>query len=83
MTKRDKSVLIDGTLYVAVQMLTFLSVSFSQDESAKYISPALLFWIKIIIGELTAGFFAVKIFRSTQFADAKSENKEEADKANK
>ena len=59
----------DGIIYVMVQMLTVLSTQFGTDEAAKYIEPTMLFWIKIVIGELAAGALAVKMFRSTTFAD--------------
>ncbi len=63
------AVVIDGALYVMVQMLTVLSTQFATDESAKYIDPTLLFWVKIIIGELAAGTLALKMFRSTSYGD--------------
>lgn len=62
-------VFVDGFLYVMVQTLTVLSTQFGTDEAAKYIEPTLLFWIKIVIGELAAGFLALKMFRSTTFAE--------------
>lgn len=62
-------VFIDGFVYVMVQMLTVLSTQFGTDEAAKYVSAAPLFWMKIVIGELAAGFLAVKMYRSTSYAD--------------
>lgn len=59
----------DGIIYVLVQMLTVLSTQFGTDEAAKYIAPTELFWIKIVIGEVAAGCLAIKMFRSTTFAD--------------
>ncbi len=69
------AVVIDGTLYVAVQMLTVLSTQFATDESAKYVDPAVLFWVKIAIGELAAGVLALKMFRSTSYSDHQREKK--------
>lgn len=68
---------IDGFIYVCIQILTVLSTQIGTDEAAKYITPTLLFWIKILVGELAAGFLAVKMYRSTQYADhQKQETKE-------
>lgn len=63
------AVFIDGVLYVLVQMLTVLSTQIGTDESAKYIEAETLFWTKVVIGELAAGVLAIKMFRSTTFAD--------------
>lgn len=64
-------VFIDGATFVAIQMLTFLSAAFGTDEAAKYITPVPLFWIKIIVGEMASGFLALKMFRSTSYAESK------------
>lgn len=61
-------VFTDGFIVVMIQMLTFLSTSFGTDEAAKYISPVVLFWTKVAIGELASMFLAIKMFRSTAFA---------------
>lgn len=62
-------VFIDGFIYVCIQMLTVLSTQIGSDEAAKWISPAALFWIKITVGELAAGFLAIKMYRSTSYAE--------------
>ncbi len=69
-------VFLDGALYVMVQMLTVLSTQFGTDESAKFIEPATLFWIKIVIGELAAGALALKLFRSTTYSEHQKAKKE-------
>jgi len=68
-------VFLDGSVYVAVQLLTVLSTQFGTDEAAKYIEPETLFWIKIFIGEAAAGFLAIKMFRSTAFAEHQADKK--------
>lgn len=67
-------VMIDGATFVLIQMLTFLTACFGGDEAAKYISPQTLFWLKLAVGESACGFLALKMFRSTAYADAKAEN---------
>ena len=59
----------DGLVLVLIQMLTVLSTQIGTDEAAKYIGATTLFWSKIIVGELAACFLAIKMFRSTQFAE--------------
>ena len=68
---------IDGATFVAIQMFTFLSAAFGTDEAAKYITPVPLFWIKIIVGELASAFLALKMFRSTSYADDKRKRENE------
>lgn len=68
-------VFIDGFIYVCIQMLTVLSTQIGTDESAKYVSPTALFWSKLVIGELAAGFLAVKMYRSTQYSEHLREKK--------
>jgi len=60
---------IDGALYACLGVVTFWQTFFGTDEAAKYIAPTELFWIKATIGTLAAFFLAVKLFRSTSFAD--------------
>lgn len=70
------SVFIDGGIYVCISVLTFLSMQFGSDEAAKYISATTLFWLKLIIGGSSAGFLAIKMFRSTQFAEHQQAKKD-------
>ena len=67
------AVFIDGTLYVALALLTFLTGYFGSDEAAKWISAATLFWVKGILGAASATALAIKLFRSTAFADHQAE----------
>lgn len=75
--KTIPSVYIDGFIYVAIAVLQFLAAAFGDDESAKYIGPLTLYWLKRIVGTLAAGFLALKLYRSTAFADHVKEKKEE------
>lgn len=68
-------VIIDGGLYAAVALFMFLGSQFGTDEAAKYVSPVTLFWLRTFIGSLSATALALKLFRSTSFADSKQENK--------
>lgn len=68
-------VFIDGLLYVWISVLTFISTQFSSDDAAKYISPLALFWLKFLIGSLSAAIISIKMFRSTSFAEHQEEKK--------
>lgn len=70
-------VVTDGFIIVMVQALTFLSVQFATDEAAKFISATTLFWTKVVVGELVSIFLAIKMYRSTAFAQHQDEKKEE------
>lgn len=72
------SCLIDGSLFVIIQMLTVLSTQLGTDESAKYVEPQTLFWIKVVVGELAAGLLALKAFRSLSYARAIENGKQPA-----
>ena len=63
------AVIIDGVLYVCIALFNFLETYFSSDESYKYISPWVLFWLKAIIGGLGAVAGALKMYRSTSYSD--------------
>jgi hypothetical protein len=60
---------IDGFLYVSIALFGFLATAFGSDESAKYISPQALFWLRTICGASSAGLLALKMFRSTTFSE--------------
>lgn len=70
-------VFTDGMLYVLVAIFAFQNSVLSSDDAAKYISPGLLFWMKFTIGSLAAGALALKLFRSTAFADHQQQKKAE------
>lgn len=62
-------VFIDGITFVLIQGLTFLQAAFGSDQAAKYIDPFLLWIIQVSIGELASVFLAIKMFRSSSYAD--------------
>lgn len=64
-------VFLDGATFVLIQMLTFLSASFGSDQAAKFIEAKTLWILQISIGGLASGFLALKMFRSTAYADDK------------
>lgn len=65
----------DAILYMLIAMFMFMQSYLSSDEAAKYVNPATLFWVKFYIGALGAGIGALKMFRSTTFADHQNETK--------
>lgn len=63
------AVFIDGGLYAAVAVFTFLQSQFGTDEAAKFIDPLTLFWIRICVGAVAVLAFSLKMFRSTSYAE--------------
>jgi hypothetical protein len=68
-------VFIDGATYVAIALFTALATSFGSDEAAKYVCPQALFWIRLACGAISASLLALKMYRSTAFAEAVAEKK--------
>ena len=66
-----KPVHIDGILYVLMAVAASVVASMSTDEAVKFISPETLFWAKAVAECFGAGAGALKMFRSTSYADAK------------
>ena len=66
---------VDGSIYVMLQGLTFLATAFSGEDAYKYINPFVLFWLKICLGEGACMLLAIKTFRSTSFAEWRSDKK--------
>lgn len=62
-------VFIDGTLYTLVAMFVALQGIFSSEEAYKYVNAYALFWGKSVVSVLAAGLTALKMFRSTSYAD--------------
>lgn len=69
------AIVIDGALYTALAMVLFLQNQFASDEAGKFISLEWLFYIKTVVGVFAAGLLAVKLFRSTAFAEHKQQKK--------
>jgi hypothetical protein len=62
-------VVFDGIVYFAIAVFGYLNTSFGSDEAAKYISPLALFWLRESCGAIAAGALALKMYRSTTFAE--------------
>lgn len=71
-----KPVVVDGLLYVLVAWFTFNQSYFGGDEAAKYISPLTKFWLNWGIGSGAVIVAALKMFRSTTYADHTKQEKE-------
>ena len=70
-------VFIDGLLYALIALLVFSQAYMGGDEAAKYISPAVKFWLNYVIGALAAFVGAIKMFRSTGYAEHQEKKKTE------
>ncbi len=70
-------VFLDGLLYILIALFGALSAAFSSDESAKYLEPENLFWIRTFCGANSAWLLALKMFRSTAFAEHQAQVKKE------
>ena len=68
-------VFTDGLLYALVAMLAFLQTQLGTDDAAKFVSPTTLWWSKLTVGTFGAGALAIKLFRSTAFADHQQQKK--------
>lgn len=62
-------VFIDGLLYILIAVLAFSQAYFGGDEAAKFISPAFKFWLNGILGMSLAAVGALKMFRSSTYAE--------------
>lgn len=72
-----KPVWIDGSIYVMMAITGVNAAMMSSDNAAKYIDYKTLFYLMWINGILDAGLLALKMFRSTAFADHKQQVKED------
>jgi hypothetical protein len=75
------SVFLDGAIYVAIALFAFLQTQFGGDEAAKHISAQVLFWLKLHVGSFAACALALKMYRSTAYADSKSAQRSSDQKA--
>ncbi len=64
---------LDGWLYIGVAVSGSLIATFSSDEAAKFISQPTLFYLRGFFASTAAGFLAAKMYRSTTFADNKTD----------
>jgi hypothetical protein len=74
-------VFVDGLLYVLIAIVGATSAVLTSDDAAKYISPTLLFWLKSFFQLFGAGLLAMKMFRSTSFAEHVEKKKRNGDTA--
>jgi hypothetical protein len=66
---QNTAIIIDGALYAAVAVFAFLQSQIGGDDAANLFSQIHLWWAKVVIGSFAAGTLAVKLYRSTAFAD--------------
>lgn len=69
-------VFLDGSLYFLIAVFAFLQTSFGSDEAAKFVDATPLYWIRTVLGSFSAGLLAVKMFRSTAFAEHQQAKKD-------
>lgn len=69
-------VFLDGTLYAAVAWMIYNQGYFGGDEAAKYLEPETKFWINWVVGSLATVCGAIKMFRSTAFAEHQESKKD-------
>lgn len=60
---------IDGATYVLIALFGALSSTMGSDEAAKWVEPSTLFWIRTGCTIGGASVLAIKLFRSTSFAN--------------
>jgi len=68
-SKSVPPVFIDGTLYVLIAVFGTVQSMFTTEEAYKYVPPYVLFWGKSVLGTMLAAVSALKMFRSTSFAE--------------
>lgn len=70
-------VFMDGTLYILIALFGALTATFSSDEAAKYLEAETLFWVRTVCNVNSAWLLALKMFRSTAFAEHQAKVLEE------
>ena len=69
-------VFIDGLTYVMIALVGAIAAALSSDEAAKFIQPTMLFWGRTVCQSVGAALLALKMFRSTSFAEHIEEKKQ-------
>lgn len=64
---------VDGSLYFLATVFSAFQTFLSLDDSAKWIDPVILFWVKGVLGSLLSGFLGLKAYRSTKLAQGQHE----------
>ncbi len=59
---------IDGAIFVLIAVTMAMAITLGTDDAGKYIAPATLFYLKNIVAWTSAGFLALKMFRSASYA---------------
>ena len=77
------AVFIDGTLYVLIAVFGVIQTVFTTEEAYKYVNPHVLFWGKASFGAMLAGVTALKMFRSSSYADHQEIKKGNTDRFGK
>lgn len=73
------AVFIDGTLYVSIALLMYLTTQFGSDEAAKYVEARTLWYITTSLGAIGTAAGALKMFRSTSYSDHLNQKKANGD----
>ncbi len=60
---------IDGTTYVLLAAVTALAAAMGSDEAAKWLEPKTLFWVRTWCTVASGSLLAIKLFRSTSYAN--------------
>ena len=68
---------IDGLLYVMIAVFGAGVASFTSEEAYKYINPYVLYWLTETSKWGLAAVTALKMFRSTSYAEHQEKKKEE------
>lgn len=66
-----RPVVFDGLIYALIAACAAMTASMSSDDAAKFIAPLVLFWIKTTAAVTGSTLLAVKMYRSTTFAEYK------------
>lgn len=69
------AVYLDGWLYVLIAFFGAWAACLSSDEAAKWIADWLLFWLRSSCSCISASLLALKMYRSTSFAEHQAEKK--------
>ena len=77
--KSVPAVFIDGVLYVAIAFFGAITAALSSDEASKYLSPEVLFWTRTFCSVNGAWILALKMFRSTGYAQHQEDKKRTGD----
>lgn len=70
-----KPVTVDGFLYILIAVFGTVQGLMQSDETYKYMSPYVVFYIKFFSALLLAGATALKMFRSTSYSNHVAEKK--------